>query len=82
MIASALAFLAALVKGVVMWLEQKREQLLIALGGQKQKVEDLESRLDSIEAANKARQSAESKTMKNPGTILDDDGFMRGDDNA
>jgi hypothetical protein len=81
MIASALAFLAALVKGAVMWLEHKREQLLIALGGQKQKVEDLEGRLDALDKANKAREDARAGVERGDADrLLDDDGFRRKDD--
>lgn len=43
MLTSALAFLAAFVKGVVMWLEHKREQLLIALGATQERAKSNEA---------------------------------------
>jgi hypothetical protein len=82
MIAAIISALAAAFKLAAEWMRASRDKLLLTLGGTRQKADDLQSRLDSINEANKARQSVLAKSMKNPKDDLEDDGFMRGDDNA
>jgi len=62
------------------WMRQQKDALLIALGGQKQKVDDLEGRLRALNKANKAREDARADVERASGGLLDDDGFRRKDD--
>jgi len=82
MVASIIAALASLFKIVAEFMRQSRDKLLLTLGSSQQKASDLQSRLDSIDAADRARREVTEKLMKNPKTTRDEDEFMRGDDNA
>ena len=78
---AVLTAIAGAIKFATEWLRQKKDELLIALGGQKQKVEDLEGRLDALDKANKAREDARHDVERgDAGGLLDDDGFRRKDD--
>lgn len=79
-IAAALSAIAGAIKFATDWLRHKKDDLLIALGGQKQKVDDLEGRLDALDKATKAREDARRGVERgDDGGLLDDDGFRRKD---
>lgn len=84
MLSIATAILTAIsgaIKLATDWLRHKKDDLLIALGGQKQKVDDLEGRLDALDKANKAREDARAGVERGDADrLLDDDGFRRKDD--
>jgi hypothetical protein len=72
--------IAGAIKFATEWLRQQKDKLLIALGGQKQKVEDLEGRLDALETATKDREAARHDIERGGSErLLDDDGFRRKD---
>jgi hypothetical protein len=80
-IAAALSAIAGAIKFATDWLRHKKDDLLIALGGQKQKVEDLEGRLDALDVANKAREDSRHDVERGDADgLLDDDGFRRKND--
>lgn len=81
------ALLSAIPAGIKLaseWLAQKRDQLLLALGGERQRGADLQGRIDGLKAGNKAREQARRDIERDTGGggIMSDDGFRRADEDG
>lgn len=88
---SILAVVAAIISAIgggiklaTEWLAQKRDQLLLALGGEKQRGADLQGRIDGLKEGTKAREQARHDIERNTsgGGVMSDDGFRRTDEDG
>lgn len=77
------ALLAAIGSGIKLaseWLAQKRDALLLSLGGTRQSNADLQGRIDALQKANQAREAARAAVERDGSGGMSDDGFQRRDD--
>lgn len=80
-VAAVLSAISGGIKLATEYLARKRDQLLLALGGEKQRGTDLQGRIDGLKEGTKAREQARHDIERDTsgGGIMSDDGFRRAD---